>query len=66
MQYPIWHNDALEKITCVEKIKVMEESLDELQNIAKDAFEDGILMGISEEQLRQCLVNLMLNLKTSY
>lgn len=66
MDYPVWLSDNGEKVTCVEKIKVMEQNLDELQIIAQDAFEDGILMGISAEQLRQYLASMMLSLKNPY
>ena len=40
--------------------------MDELQSMAQDAFEDGILMGVSEEQLRESLVNMIMQLKNPY
>ena len=59
MKYPTWHNDKNEIVTCVEKIKVMEEGLDELSSMALDLLEDGVLMGISEQQLRKTLAEMM-------
>lgn len=63
MKYPVWHNDVHEKVTCVEKIKVMEQGLDELTQMAEDLLADGILMGISKPQLRDTMVQLMQDLK---
>lgn len=63
MNYPAWHNDENDKVTCVEKIKVMEEGLDELSQMAEDLLVDGILMGISRKQLQDTLRQLMQDLK---
>lgn len=63
MTYPVWHNDKSEKVTCVEKIKVMEEGLDELKVIASDLLGDAIIMGISEKQLKDVLVQMMISLE---
>lgn len=61
-----WYGIDGEKIACVEKIKVMQQNLDELEQIAQDAFEDGVLMGIDPNQIRQCLADLMLNLHNPF
>lgn len=63
MIYPIWLNDAAEKVTCVEKIKVMEEGLDELKSIASDLLGDAVVMGISELQVRQVLAQMMMSIE---
>jgi hypothetical protein len=49
----IWRSDCGLAISCIEKIKVLNENIDELIQIAQDALEDGLLMGCSEAQLRQ-------------
>jgi len=61
-----WYGPDGEKIACTEKIKVMQQNIDELQQIAEDAFEDGVLMGINPDQIRQCLADLMMGLKTPF
>jgi hypothetical protein len=33
----------------------MQENLDELRQMAQDAFEDGLLMEVSEAQMREAL-----------
>lgn len=40
-------------VACTEKIKVLNENLDEFRQVAQDALEDGLLMGCSEQQLRE-------------
>jgi hypothetical protein len=42
-------------VSCTEKIKVMTENFDEIKEITQDAFEDGLLMEVSDEQMRQAL-----------
>ena len=66
MKYPVWLTEAGDKVTCIEKIKVMEQNLAELQQIAQDAFEDGLLMEVDPKQLKQYLAQLMLSLENPY
>lgn len=64
--YPLWYDVDGKKVSCVEKIKVMQQNIEELTQIAQDAFEDGILMGINPEQLKLYLISLMQNLSNPY
>lgn len=66
MNYPVWLTESGDKVTCVEKIKVMEQNLAELHQVAQDAFEDGLLMEIDPKQLKQYLAQLMLSLENPY
>lgn len=63
---PIWHDANGQVIACVEKLKVMKENIEELVQSAQDTFEDAILMGCDEEQVRAYLVELMRTLKNPY
>lgn len=65
-KYPVWHSSAGEIISCVEKIKVMQQNIDELRLIAQDLFEDGVLMGIDQKQLKSYLSSLMNSLSNPY
>ena len=47
-----WRGPDGEAVSCVEKLKVLEENLAEIADLAQDAFEDAILMGVSEDQAR--------------
>ena len=57
--WPIWMRDDNSIVSCTEKIKVMKENFDELKQLAQDAFEDGLLMEVSEEQLKETLKKLI-------
>lgn len=48
-----WKYEAGGVVACTEKIKVLNENLEELRQVAQDALEDGLLMGCSEQQLRE-------------
>jgi hypothetical protein len=53
-------------ISCLEKIKVLNQNHAELRQIAQDALEDALLMGCSEEQVRQALHLLIDELHNPY
>lgn len=63
---PKWVDDHGRVVACTEKIKVMQQNMEELYQLAQDAFEDGLLMGCSETQLRQYLADLMAGLVNPY
>ncbi|RTL02814.1 MAG: hypothetical protein EKK57_01025, partial [Proteobacteria bacterium] len=53
-------------IACTEKIKVMRENLEELNQSLVDAFEDAILMDIDPIQVKNFLIQMMQNLDNPY
>jgi hypothetical protein len=53
--WPKWLRDDDSIVACTEKIKVMNENFDEIKQIAQDALEDGLLMEVSEIQMRTAL-----------
>jgi len=57
--WPIWMRDDNSIVSCTEKIKVMKENFDELKQLAQDAFEDGLIMEVSEKQLKETLQKLI-------
>jgi hypothetical protein len=64
--FPTWRQPDGKLVSCVEKIKVLNENLAEIRQLAQDALEDGLLMGCSEEQLRQVLRELVESLENPY
>lgn len=66
LQLPVWHAPDGSVVACTEKIKVMTENLEELQQTAQDAFEDAILMGCDPQQVRAFLVQMMQQLDNPY
>jgi hypothetical protein len=61
-----WLDDQGEPVSCVEKLKVLAETLGELQQAAQDALEDAILMGCREDQVRDVLRGLVDGLENPY
>jgi hypothetical protein len=64
--FPVWHTPEGEPVSCVEKIKVLNENLAELRELAQDALEDGVLMGCDETQLREVLAGIIAGLINPY
>lgn len=64
--FPVWRQPDGKHLSCVEKIKVLNENLAEIRQLAQDALEDGLLMGGSEDQLRTVLRELIDNLENPY
>jgi hypothetical protein len=61
---PIWRRDDGSVVSCVEKIKVMRENFAEIKQITQDAFEDGLLLEVSETQMHEALhhfINELIN-----
>jgi|HubBroStandDraft_1064217.scaffolds.fasta_scaffold00066_55 hypothetical protein len=61
-----WLDDRGEPVSCVEKLRVLSQSLEELRQVAQDALEDAILMGCREEQVREVLRGLVDGLVNPY
>jgi hypothetical protein len=64
--WPKWLRDDGSVVSCTEKVKVMTENFDELKQIAQDALEDGLLMEVSEAQMRKALHQLVDDLINPY
>jgi glycine cleavage system regulatory protein len=63
---PTWVRDDNSIVACTEKIKVMTDNFDEIEQMLQDAFEDGLLMEVSETQMRETLNALVKALKNPY
>ena len=66
ISWPKWVRDDKSVVSCTEKVKVMTENFDELKQIAQDALEDGLLMEVSETQMREALHALVDGLINPY
>ncbi len=65
-ELPVWLQPDGEPVSCLEKIKVLNENLEEIREMAQDALEDAVLMGCDEAQLRTVLHGLMDRLENPY
>jgi hypothetical protein len=66
LKLPTWLTPQGEKVSCVEKIKILNENLEELQALAQEALEDALLMGCDEGQFRQVIQNIAQGLVNPY
>jgi signal transduction histidine kinase len=62
----VWRSPDGEIVACVEKLKVLRENLEEIQQLCQDALEDAVLMGCDESQFKQVLENLVRRLENPY
>lgn len=58
-QNPVWRAPDGKAVSCAEKIKVLNENLDEIKQMCQDALEDAVLMGCDESQVRAVLRGLV-------
>lgn len=61
-----WEQPNGEPVACEESIVVLRENLAEIQDICQEAFEDAILMDVSEAQFRKVLHALVDELANPY
>lgn len=60
-----WLGKDKKKISCKEKIKLMESNLDEFQEILNDIIDEAVLIGIDEDQLKNVLLDMIKNMKNN-
>jgi hypothetical protein len=65
-RFPTWRTPEGEPVSCVEKIKVLNENLAELRELAQEALEDAVLMGADERQVREVLAQIVARLVNPY
>ena len=52
---PTWRTPDGEPVSCLEKLKVLAQNLNEFEEMAQDILEDAALMGCDVEQVRAVL-----------
>ena len=65
-EFPVWRTPEGEPVSCVEKIKVLNENLAELRELAQEALEDAVLMGADERQVREVLAGIVAAVTNPY
>jgi hypothetical protein len=58
----LWLDHDGQPVACVEKVRVLRENDAELRQALQDAFEDGILMGVSPEAMRRSFAVMLADL----
>jgi hypothetical protein len=63
---PAWRQPDGSPVSCQEKLKVLAENLAEVRQVCQDAFDDALLMGCDEAQVRQVLRELVDRLDATF
>jgi hypothetical protein len=59
----VWRQPDGKPVSCLEKIKVLNQNIQEIESLCADALEDGILMGCDADQIKAALHELIDGLK---
>ena len=63
--YPnFWKTSDNSKISCKEKIVILNNNIIELQNLMNQIYDEAILMGVDKKQIKKVINNLATNLNT--
>ena len=63
--YPdFWKTSDNSKISCKEKIVILNNNVIELQNLINQIYDEAILMGVDKKQIKKVINNLANNLDT--
>lgn len=65
-EVPVWKQPDGQPVSCLEKVKVLNQNLTEIKQLAQDALEDAVLMGCDEAQVRAVFYDLVKNLENPY
>ncbi len=63
--YPnYWKTSDNSKISCKEKIVILNNNVIELQNLINQIYDEAILMGVDKKQIKKVINDLATNLNT--
>ena len=64
--YPkIWYSKNKEKLSCKEKILLLNNNILEFYELANEIYDEAILMGVRKEQIEEVLVNTAKNINSN-
>jgi|AP12_2_1047962.scaffolds.fasta_scaffold523354_2 hypothetical protein len=61
-----WIGPDGEPVTCVDKLALLDENLEELHEMAQEALEDAVVMGCDEAQIRKVLSDMIAALEEPF
>ena len=56
---PVWRQSDGKPVSCLEKIKVLNQNIAEIETLCADALEDGVLMGCDANLIKSALHELI-------
>ncbi len=62
----VWRTPEGKAVSCLEKLKVLDQNIAEIRQLSQDALEDAVIMGCAEEQVRQVLREIVEALHNPY
>ena len=64
--YPkIWYSKNKEKLSCKEKISLLNKNIMEFHELANEIYDEAILMGVRKEQIEEVLANTVKNINST-
>lgn len=64
--YPkIWYSKNNEKLSCKEKILLLNNNIIEFHELANEIYDEAILMGVQKEQIKEVLVTAVKNINST-
>ena len=64
--YPkIWYSKNKEKLSCKEKISLLNRNIIEFHELANEIYDEAILMGVRKEQIEEVLANTVKNINST-
>jgi hypothetical protein len=66
LDIPTWRQPDGSPVSCLEKIKVLNQNLEEIRQLSQDALEDAVLMGCDEAQIREVFAQMLHGLNNPY
>ena len=62
----VWLQPDGTPVSCEEKLKVLNENLDEIRQYCQEAFTDALLMGCDEEKVRRVFEAVVKSIENPY
>ena len=63
---PEWMDPDGVPVSCLEKIKMLNENIVEIREMCREALEDAVLMGCDEKQIRAVLLEMVRSLQEPF
>ena len=59
-----WESKDNKRISCKEKILILNNNIDELQDLINQIYDEAILMGVKKKQIQKIITDLANNLNS--
>ena len=63
---PLWVSSDGKTLTCKEKISLLNKSIQEIEELSQDSFDDAMIMGVDESQFKKAMQELIESLRSKY